>query len=40
MLPDSLRAQIIRFRLPLRRLVSMADSMGVPVDSVGAVIAR
>jgi hypothetical protein len=40
MLPDSLRAQIIRFRLPMRRLLAMADSMGVPVDSVGVVIDR
>lgn len=39
-LPDSLRAQIIRYRLPMARLVFMADSMGVPVDSVGVVIAR
>ncbi len=39
-LPDSLRAQMIRFRLPMYRLVAMADSMGVPVDSVGAVILR
>lgn len=38
MLPDSLRAQVIRFRLPILRLVAMADSMGVPVDSVGSVI--
>ncbi len=38
MLPDSLRAQVIRFRLPIRRLLVMADSMGVPVDSVGSVI--
>ncbi len=40
MLPDSLRAQIIRFRLPMARLLVMADSMGVPVDSVGAIIDR
>lgn len=40
MLPDSLRAQMIRYRLPLRRLLVMADSMGVPVDSVGSVILR
>ena len=38
MLPDSLRAQVIRYRLPIRRLLVMADSMGVPVDSVGSVI--
>ncbi len=40
MLPDSLRAHMIRFRLPMARLIWMADSMRVPVDSVGAVIAR
>lgn len=40
LLPDSLRAQIIRYRLPMRRLLVMADSMGVPVDSVGVMIAR
>ncbi|HEY6196486.1 MAG TPA: hypothetical protein VI504_15750 [Candidatus Eisenbacteria bacterium] len=40
MLPDTLRAQVIRFRLPIRRLLAMADSMGVPVDSVGDVIFR
>ena len=40
MLPDSLRAQMIRFRLPMFRLIAMADSMNVPVDSVGAVILR
>ena len=39
-LPDSLRAQIIRYRLPMARLVAMADSMRVPVDSVGVTIAR
>src|SRR5689334_21356253 len=31
MLPDSLRAQIIRYRLPMWRLVAMADSMRIPV---------
>ncbi len=40
MLPDSLRAQMIRYRLPIHRLVAMADSMGVPVDSVGVTIDR
>ena len=40
MLPDTLRALMIRYRLPMVRLVAMADSMGVPVDSVGAVIQR
>ena len=40
MLPDSLRSMMIRYRLPMRRLIAMADSMGVPVDSVGDVITR
>jgi hypothetical protein len=40
MLPDSLRSIMIRYRLPMIRLVTMADSMGVPVDSVGSVILR
>jgi hypothetical protein len=40
MLPDTLRAQVIRYRLPIHRLVAMADSMGVPVDSVGVTIDR
>jgi hypothetical protein len=40
MLPDTLRAQVIRYRLPIHRLVAMADSMGVPVDSVGVAIDR
>ena len=40
MLPDTLRALMIRYRLPMVRLVAMADSMGVPVDSVGSVIQR
>lgn len=40
LLPDSLRAHIIRYRLSMQRLVFMADSMDVPVDSVGYVIAR
>jgi hypothetical protein len=40
MLPDSLRAQMIRYRLPMSRLIAMADSMGMPVDSVGIIIAR
>jgi len=40
MLPDTLRALSIRHRLPLRRLVYLADSMRVPVDSVGAILLR
>jgi hypothetical protein len=40
MLPDTLRALMIRYRLPMVRLVTMADSMGVPVDSVGPIILR
>src|SRR5262249_28231239 len=39
-LPDSLRAQVIRYRLPIHRLVAMSDSMHVPVDSVGVYIDR
>ncbi len=38
--PDSLRAQAIRFRLPLSRLVFLADSLHMPVDSVGSVMER
>jgi hypothetical protein len=38
--PDSLRAHIIRYRLPLPRLLAMADSMHVDVDSVGIYIDR
>jgi len=40
MTPDSLRAHIIRYRLPLPRLLAMADSMHVTVDSVGIYIDR
>ena len=40
MTPDSLRAHIVRYRLPLPRLLAMSDSMRVPVDSVGVYIAR
>ena len=38
--PDSLRAHIIRYRLPLPRLLAMADSMHVDADSVGIAIDR
>ncbi len=38
--PDSLRAQAIRYRLPLGRLVFLADSLRMPVDSVGSVMER
>jgi hypothetical protein len=38
--PDSLRAQVIRYRLPIPRLLAMADSMHVTVDSVGIYIDR
>ena len=38
--PDSLRALSIRHRLPLSRLVALADSLHVPVDSVGVTILR
>ncbi len=39
-LPDTLRALSIRFRLPLPRIVLLADSLGVPVDSVGPMMER
>ena len=40
MLPDTLRALSVRYQLSLERLVIMADSMRVPVDSVGPMIDR
>jgi len=39
-LPDSLRAHVIRYRLPIPRLLTMSDSMHVDVDSVGIYIDR
>ncbi len=39
-IPDSLRAWMIRWRLPIPRMLAMADSLGYPVDSVGPVIDR
>jgi hypothetical protein len=39
-LPDTLRALAIRHRLSLRRLVFLADSMRMPVDSVGPILLR
>lgn len=38
--PDTLRALSIRYLLPLQRLVFLADSMRMPVDSVGPVLER
>ncbi|MFN8589332.1 MAG: hypothetical protein U0704_16190 [Candidatus Eisenbacteria bacterium] len=38
--PDSLRAWMIRWRWPMTRLVYLADSLGMPVDSVGPVLWR
>jgi hypothetical protein len=38
--PDSLRAHVIRYRLPIPRLLAMSDSMHVQVDSVGIYIDR
>ncbi|HXS82537.1 MAG TPA: hypothetical protein VN896_07415, partial [Methylomirabilota bacterium] len=38
--PDSLRAHVIRYRLPIPRLLVMSDSMHVDVDSVGYYIDR
>jgi hypothetical protein len=40
MTPDTLRALSIRYRLRLARLVALADSLHVPVDSVGVTIER
>ena len=40
MVPDTLRALSIRYRLPLERLVRIADSLSIPVDSVGVVLER
>lgn len=38
--PDSLRAWSIRLRFPLERLVWLADSLAMPIDSVGPVLLR
>jgi hypothetical protein len=38
--PDTMRALSIRYNYPLARLAFLADSMHVPVDSLGAVIER
>lgn len=38
--PDTLRALSIRYRLPLLRIVFLADSLQMPVDSVGPVTGR
>src|SRR5262245_29629708 len=38
--PDTLRALSIRHRLPLTQLVGLADSLHVPVDSVGVILER
>ena len=40
MLPDTLRALSVRYQWSLERLVVLADSLGVPVDSVGPVMQR
>lgn len=40
LLPDTLRALMIRYRFPLPRLLHLSDSLGVPVDSVGIVVDR
>lgn len=39
-LPDTLRALSVRYLWSLERLVHLADSLGVPVDSIGSVMAR
>ncbi len=38
--PDTLRALSIRYRWPLERLVWLADSLRMPVDSVGVYLER
>lgn len=38
--PDTLRAISVRYRWSLERLVVLADSLGMPVDSVGPVMTR
>ncbi|MGH3055662.1 MAG: hypothetical protein ACRDL7_11865, partial [Gaiellaceae bacterium] len=38
--PDTLRALSIRYRFTLNRLVSLADSLQMPVDSVGPYLYR
>lgn len=38
--PDTLRAISVRYLLSLDRLVHLADSLGVPVDSVGPMLLR
>lgn len=38
--PDSLRAWSIRLRFPLERLVWLADSLAMPIDSVGPLLLR
>jgi len=38
--PDTLRALSVRYRVTLPRLVSLSDSLHVPVDSVGVTLER
>jgi hypothetical protein len=38
--PDSLRAWSIRLRVPVMRIVALADSLGMPADSVAPVLIR
>lgn len=38
--PDTLRAYMVRYRLSIPRLLAVADSLGMPVDSVGPVLLR
>lgn len=38
--PDTLRALMIRYRYTIPRLLSLSDSLHVPVDSVGPVLER
>ena len=38
--PDSLRALAVRYRMSLERMTFLADSLRVPVDSVGTIMLR
>jgi hypothetical protein len=40
MTPDTLRALSIRYRFPIEKLVTLSDSLGMPVDSVGTYLTR
>jgi len=38
--PDTVRALMIRYRLSLNRLLTMVDSLGMPIDSLGPTLER